>query len=210
MFIRGGSASRSNPSPYGSPVHVHSYVKILLSLSKPLDWRVYEESPNRLCFLGFQILQLLRSQSFQIHWGLKNEFLSGGACPLRPRFNKIRFVDVSLNVSINVNFFFFLIWVGDCSPNLGCNLSWYCDKHSLIDILITKLTKLKTPKFILGITRVTCLQAVIAVTWQHLWVTKKWHYKPFIVTQLFLVLSLWCLKVKVKLCPLTTKTTLLH
>ena len=85
-----------------------------------------------------------------------------------------------------------------------------CDKHSLIDILITKLTKLKTPKFILGITRVTCLQAVIAVTWQHLWVTKKWHYKPFIVTQLFLVLSLWCLKVKVKLCPLTTKTTLLH
>lgn len=38
-----------------------------------------------------------------------------------------------------------------------------CDtEHSLIDILITKLTKLKNPKFI-GITRVTCLQAVIAV-----------------------------------------------
>lgn len=68
MFIREGSASRSNPSPYGSPVHVHSYVvKTLLSISKPLDWRVYEESPNRLCFLAFQILQLLRSQSFHIH-----------------------------------------------------------------------------------------------------------------------------------------------
>lgn len=37
-----------------------------------------------------------------------------------------------------------------------------CDKHSLMDILTTKLTKVKTPKFI-GITRVTCLQAVIAV-----------------------------------------------
>ena len=122
----GGLRLEVQPVTLRYPVHVHSYVKTLLSLSKPLDWRVYEESPNRLCFLAFQILQLLRSQSFQIHWGLKNEFLSGGACPLRPRFNKIRFVDVSLNVSINVIYIFFLIWVGDCSPNLGCNLSWYC------------------------------------------------------------------------------------
>lgn len=65
-----------------------------------------------------------------------------------------------------------------------------CDKHSLIDILITKLTKLKNrPKVyrhysgnLSSSSNSSYLTALMGY--------KKMANKPFIVTQLFLVLSL--------------------